>query len=164
MRSQPRTWLTILAAALLIGILTPASSAGAPAPPTDPWAASQVVQPAALAHALAAKAGAKPLVICVGFSVLYQGGHIAGARYAGPASSAAGRAALRRLVQPLPRGKAIVLYCGCCPWAMCPNIRPAFSLLKRLGFTNVKVLHMAQNFRTDWGARGYAMQHGAGSR
>jgi thiosulfate/3-mercaptopyruvate sulfurtransferase len=153
-----RCCLALVGIVLLVG-------AAAPAPAkTDPWSARQVAQPAAFAQALAAKTGAKPLVICVGFPVLYQGGHIAGAEFGGPGSSAAGRAALRKLVAGLPRSRAIVLYCGCCPWTMCPNIRPAFSLLKGMGFTNVKVLELAHNFRTDWAGHGYRVVRGAASR
>ncbi len=165
MRANHRIWLAALAAVLLIGIGASLSFAKAPAAraAADPWSAAQVMQPAALAHELAGKGG-KPLVICVGFRVLYQGGHIAGAKYAGPASSAAGRAKLRAFVKNLPRDQAIVLYCGCCPWAMCPNIRPAFSLLQRMGFTNVKVVHIAQNFRTNWAGSGYRVVQGAAGK
>ncbi|HVA64808.1 MAG TPA: rhodanese-like domain-containing protein [Terriglobales bacterium] len=156
-------WLTILAAALLLGAGAPLPSAGAPgaASKKDPWNAGQVVQPAGLAHSLSAPVRARPLVVCVGFQVLYQGGHIEGAEYAGPASTAAGRQALRRTVQKLSRNQAIVLYCGCCPWQMCPNIRPAFRTLQRMGFTHVRVLELPHNFRTDWAGRGYPARKGA---
>ncbi|HUX66126.1 MAG TPA: rhodanese-like domain-containing protein [Terriglobales bacterium] len=161
--SPLRLWLTILAAGLLLGAGAPPSSAGAAgaAAKTDPWSAGQVVQPAGLVHSLSAALPAQPLVICVGFQVLYQGGHIAGAQYAGPASTAAGRQALRRAVEKLPRNQAIVLYCGCCPWQKCPNLRPAFGTLQRMGFTHVRVLELAHNFRTDWAGRGYPTRQGA---
>ena len=48
----------------------------------------------------------------------------------------------------LPKASFIVLYCGCCPWNHCPNVGPAFKQLRDLGFTNVKVLYMADNLET----------------
>jgi hypothetical protein len=53
-----------------------------------------------------------------------------------------------------------VLYCGCCPWNRCPNIEPAFSKLKEMGFTDVKVLYLAENFGADWAAKGYSVEKG----
>ena len=54
----------------------------------------------------------------------------------------------------------IVLYCGCCPWNRCPNVGPAYKQLRDLGFTNVKVLYLANNFGDDWVAKGYRVEHG----
>jgi len=62
---------------------------------------------------------------------------------------------LRKRVKSLPHTQAIVLYCGCCPWSHCPNIRPAFKELSAMGFSNVKVLYVANNFGTDWVDKGY---------
>ncbi len=53
-----------------------------------------------------------------------------------------------------------MLYCGCCPWDRCPNVRPAAALLTSMGFTNMKVLHIANNFGADWVAKGYPTQKG----
>ncbi len=55
----------------------------------------------------------------------------------------------------LPKDKQIVLYCGCCPWNRCPNVGPAYKRLHDLGFTNVKVLYIANNFGDDWVNKGY---------
>jgi hypothetical protein len=63
-------------------------------------------------------------------------------------------------VAPLPRKSFIVLYCGCCPWVRCPNVGPAFKLLRYLGFNNVKVLYLADNLGTDWVDKGYPVEHG----
>ena len=51
----------------------------------------------------------------------------------------------------------IVIYCGCCPFDRCPNIRPAFTLLNTMGFKNHKLLNIRQNVKTDWIDRGYPM-------
>lgn len=126
-----------------------------------PWQENQIITPTALVKVLSADNSEKPLVLCVGFPVLYQGGHIVGAKFAGPASRSAGIQALKHAVQNLPRDKHIVLYCGCCPWNRCPNIRPAFSTVQELGFTNVQVLSLPTNFREDWIAKGFPIEKGS---
>lgn len=35
----------------------------------------------------------------------------------------------------LPKDAAIVVYCGCCPFDPCPNVRPAVAVLKEMKFT-----------------------------
>ena len=72
--------------------------------------------------------------------MLYTQAHIPGSEYIGPASSESGLQQLHKRVEPLPRDKFIVIYCGCCPWSHCPNVKPAHDALRALGFTNVKVL------------------------
>ena len=129
-----------------------------PALPSDPWQPSQLMTPEDLSTSLSKATVDKPLVLYVGYPVLYQGGHIAGATLAGPASKPDGFQKLSQEVKGLPRDKQIVLYCGCCPWKDCPNIRPAFRVLEDLGFKNVKVLYLPKNLRTDWIAKGFPTQ------
>ena len=83
-----------------------------------------------------------------------------GADYAGPGSQPIGLQALRSRVATLSRRQFIVLYCGCCPWNHCPNVGPAFHQLHDMGFTNVKVLYLADNFGADWVDRGYPVERG----
>ena len=100
------------------------------------------------------------LIIQVGSHVLYSQAHIPGSEYVGPASSDAGIQRLRKRVESLPRTKLIVLYCGCCPWNHCPNVKPAYEALEALGFRNFKVLYLANNFGADWVGRGYPTAKG----
>ena len=99
-------------------------------------------------------------MIQVGSHVLYSQAHIPGSEYIGPAASAAGSEQLRKRVASLPKNTYIVLYCGCCPWDHCPNVKPADDALHALGFTNVKVLYIANNFGTDWVDKGYPVAKG----
>jgi len=99
---------------------------------------------------LAAHLDAKPVIIQVGPNYLYRSHRIPGALYAGPGSKAEGLALLKTAVAKLPHDREIVLYCGCCPWDRCPNVQPSIDLLKQLGFTNVKALYIAENFKTNW--------------
>lgn len=166
--SARRLSFITIAAALALGGSAPLCRSGqsnrtnqAGASSSVPWQDNQILKPEALAKSLSAATGQKPLVICVGFRVLYEGGHIVAAKFAGPASKPEGIEALKRAVKDLPRDKQIVLYCGCCPWKRCPNMRPAFRTLEELGFTNVKALSIPENFREDWIAKGYPIQRGA---
>jgi len=102
----------------------------------------------------------KPLLLQVGSHVLYAQAHIPGSEYIGAAQTDAGLQQLRKRVGPLPRTKSIVLYCGCCPWSHCPNVKPADDTLHAMGFTNVKVLYIANNFGTDWVDKGYRIAKG----
>lgn len=116
-----------------------------------------LIQPKDLAARLAASE-AKPAIFQVGPNVLYRSKHIVGAAYAGPAGKPEGLALLRTTVEKLPRDRELVIYCGCCPWDRCPNIKPALELLKQMGFTRVKAMYSATNFKTDWIDPGYPVE------
>jgi thiosulfate/3-mercaptopyruvate sulfurtransferase len=121
---------------------------------------SRLINPAELAKALQSSGSQKPLMIQVGSHVLYSQAHIPGSEYIGPAASAAGIERLRKRVASVPKNTSIVLYCGCCPWDHCPNVKPADDALQAMGFTNVKVLYIANNFGADWVDKGYPVAKG----
>jgi len=120
----------------------------------DPWADQEIVQPKTLADRIQAKE--QPPLFYVGFPTLYRNGpHISGAILAGPCSKAEGLDSLKKSIAELPRDKELFIYCGCCPFVKCPNIRPAYSALHEMGFTNVKVVMIETNLHTDWIEKGY---------
>lgn len=121
---------------------------------------ARLINAADLVKMLQSSKDEKPLIIQVGSHVLYSQAHIPASEYIGPASSEAGLQQLRKRVETLPRNKPIVIYCGCCPWSHCPNIKPADDALHAMGFTNVKVLYVANNFGADWVERGYPVAKG----
>jgi thiosulfate/3-mercaptopyruvate sulfurtransferase len=137
------------------GILAVASLLAIPAhaQKADPWTAAQVTQPSDLAAALST--GTKPVMLQVGFQVLYKSKHIPGSIYAGPGSTPQGLEALKQAVRNLPKDTGIYLYCGCCPIVRCPNIRPAYATLKSMGFTHLHVVMLETSFGQDWVAHGY---------
>lgn len=161
----------LLALFLAAALITPtgASMAGgppaapgarAPAPRSEPASADSVrsqdlIQPAELARLLKGPAGKRPVLIHVGFKSLYGEGHIPGSWYDGPASKPEGIAALKSALAPLPRKSALVLYCGCCPWQDCPNVRPAYRTAREMGFSNVRVMFIARNLQHDWAEQGW---------
>jgi hypothetical protein len=108
-----------------------------------------LVQPAELSAQLTAK-GAHPAVFMVGPNVLYRSKHIPGSVYAGPGQNAAGLAILKEEAGKLPRDREVVVYCGCCPWDRCPNVKPAVELLKQMGFAKAKALYLETGFKVDW--------------
>ena len=118
-----------------------------------------LIQPGDLAVQLATKS-TSPLIFHVGPNVLYRGKHIPGAIYAGPASKPEGLEALKVAAGSLPRDRQIVVYCGCCPWSHCPNVKPAVELLKQMGFTSVKAMFVETNFAKDWIDKGYPVESG----
>jgi thiosulfate/3-mercaptopyruvate sulfurtransferase len=136
---------TVYLAALLAGGWTLAQSANS-AP------ATQRISTERLAAML--KSGTRPSIVCVGFRVLYEGAHIPGAIYGGPAARPEGLDDLRRAVNGMPRNRQLVIYCGCCPWDRCPNIGPAFALLRRMGFQHLQALYLPNSFAADWVGKG----------
>ena len=122
--------------------------------------AARLLQPAELVQILRSSGGEKPLILQVGPHVPYADAHIYGSEYLGAAGQDSGRQALEGRVKKLDRAQFLVIYCGCCPWNKCPNIRPAYQQLTSLGFTQVKVLYLADNFGTNWVAKGYPITKG----
>jgi len=99
-------------------------------------------------------------IFFAGPDVLYRGKHIPGAIYAGPASQSDGLDLLKKAVAKLDRDREIVVYCGCCPWDKCPNIKPAMALLHEMGFTHARAMYVETRFAKDWTEKGYPVEAG----
>ncbi len=125
-----------------------------------PFSSSDLITPSQLNIELPAVKAGKVVLIQVGFHRMYEMAHIPGSQYAGPAAKPEGLEILKKLVGKLPPNQKIVIYCGCCPWDDCPNIRPAFEALKEMGFTNFKVLDIPQRLGDNWTAKGYPIVQG----
>lgn len=124
------------------------------------WNKNEIIKPHQLIKMLSSKSTKKPLVLQVGFQFLYEGGHIDGAKWAGPASRPDGIQRLEAALKNVPKNRSIVIYCGCCPWSECPNVLPAFKLMKQMGYTHVKALYIPINFERDWISKGYPITKG----
>ena len=161
------TFLIVMLSAISFGYLLaakavsdgPAASSAAQLS-SEPWTDAQTVKPSELVKELDAKGNARPVVVCTGFRVLYEGAHVPGAVFHGPASKPEGLDDLKKWAQGISRSSSIVLYCGCCPFDHCPNIRPAFETLRSMGFKNLRVLVLPNSFAKDWVAQGYAYDKG----
>lgn len=55
------------------------------------------------------------------------------------------------------KAKTMIIYCGCCPLVVCPNIEPAVVLLESKGF-QVRVLNLPEGIEEDWVDKGYPMK------
>jgi len=127
--------------------------------PATALSQSVLIQPAELVIALQS-GKTKPVILNLGPKMLYLQAHIPGAEFIGPGSDQETIQQLRARAQSLLHSSLIVLYCGCCPWSHCPNVAPAYTELQRMGFTNVKVLYIADNLGTDWVYKGYPTVRG----
>jgi thiosulfate/3-mercaptopyruvate sulfurtransferase len=176
---KPRSMKIVLSAALfglfatgivcvLLGASRPAAGHSAaaqntprarPAPSSPPERPTpQTLQPADLVKELTSSS--KPTVVCISSRALYEGAHVPGASFHGDASTSGGLKDLRKWAQDVPRSSNVVLYCGCCPVAQCPNLRPALMALRQMGFTRVRVLRFQTDFNSDWIAKGYPVEKG----
>jgi thiosulfate/3-mercaptopyruvate sulfurtransferase len=124
----------------------------------EPWTDAQVLHAADLVPEL--EGGSAPTIVYVGFRTLFEGGHVPGASFHGTASKQEGLAEFKKWLATLRRSTNLVIYCGCCPFDRCPNIRPAYKALHELGFTHVRVLVLPTSFALDWVEKGYPMQKG----
>ena len=119
---------------------------------TEPWRPDQLMEPQDLATIINSATAEKPLIIDIG-----PAGVIKGAVEIGPAHEKESFDDLKEFLSKQKRDRPIVIYCGCCPFVHCPNIRPAFKLLNDMKFTNQKLLNLSQNLKADWINYGYPM-------
>ena len=144
-----------MAAAMFVTVVAWQLPAASELPPGS----TELIQPQELLKALQS-GSAKPTVLYIGPRFLYAQAHIRNAEFIGPASDPQSLDNLRKRVATLPKNSWIVLYCGCCPWEHCPNIRPAYKALLKAGFTGVKVLYLGNSFGADWVDKGYPVEKG----
>ena len=113
------------------------------------WTKDQLLEPQELAAVLTS--GKKvPAIFSVG-----PGASIPQSKHLGMTNDKDNLARLQAAVKALPKDASIVLYCGCCPFENCPNVRPAIALLKDAGYTNYKLLNLPSNLKKDWIDKGY---------
>jgi hypothetical protein len=108
-----------------------------------------LMEPAVLAKAIDSSKEL-PVIISVGPAAT-----IPGSLAIGMTNSAEGVKKLKAQLTNLPKDKKIVIYCGCCPFEHCPNVRPAIDALKEMKFTNYYLLNIPHNIKKDWMDQGY---------
>lgn len=120
---------------------------------TEPWTKEQLMKPATLAEILQDKKASKPVVYNIGPS-----GKIPGSVYIGATQEKENLKKLEKAIKLLPKNTEVVLYCGCCPFEHCPNIRPAFQLLKENKIQKPWLLDLPANLKADWIDKGYPIE------
>jgi thiosulfate/3-mercaptopyruvate sulfurtransferase len=128
---------------------------------TDPWTEADLVRPEDLAHLLADREGEKPKIVYVGFPLLFRAGRIPGAVYFGEGRNAEGLISLKKWARGLRPDQPVVMYCGCCPWSKCPNVRPAFKVLREAGLKRLRLLYLPTGLVPDWVEKGYPFERGS---
>jgi hypothetical protein len=118
----------------------------------EPWSAKQLMQPAELV-ALLKDEKVKPIIYNIG-----PAGNIRGSITIGNTKDEENLQKLKADLRKRPKDAFIVLYCGCCPFKDCPNIRPAFRLLNQENFKNHRLLDIPKNLKVDWIDKGYPME------
>ena len=110
----------------------------------EPWTNSQLIEPSYL-NIILSKQNKLPNIISVG-----PGKVIPNSIGVGECRYEKNLNILKNHLLSFSKDSEIILYCGCCPFKDCPNIRPAFSLLNSLGYKNHKLLNIRNNIKTDW--------------
>jgi thiosulfate/3-mercaptopyruvate sulfurtransferase len=114
------------------------------------WKKEQLMPTQELADKINANAKDKPLIFNVGPME-----NIKGAITIGAATNATFSDRIISALAMENKTKPIVVYCGCCSYSSCPNIKPAYDLLIAKGFKNSKVLELPEGIKPDWVAKGF---------
>lgn len=119
------------------------------------WQPDQLISPEVLVQKIKSGEATHMLILNTGPVE-----NIPGAVNIGEVEKAANVKKLAKFLADQPRDKEIVIYCGCCPLAGCPNIAPAYKKLEQMKFTNFKILNLPQDLQEDWIDKGYPMPAG----
>lgn len=117
------------------------------------WKKEQLMSTKELADKINTNAKDKPLIFNVGPME-----NIKNAVTVGAATSVTFSERMKGNLAMENKTKPVVVYCGCCSYASCPNIKPAYDILIAQGFKNTKVLELPEGLKPDWVAKGYPME------
>lgn len=113
------------------------------------WTSKQLIEPTELATTLQSGKDV-PVIISVGPAAT-----IPNSISVGMAKEKENIDTLKSKLSAMPKNTEIVIYCGCCPFEHCPNVRPAIAALKDMKFTNYRLLDLPHNIKADWIDKGY---------
>lgn len=116
----------------------------------EPWTDAQLIAPATLAARITDSSRTTPVIIGIG-----PGGGIKGAIELGQSKDKENQDKLRSLLKGYSSETEVIIYCGCCPFSQCPNIRPAFRIANEMHFKNARLLDIPANLKKDWIDKGY---------
>ena len=134
--------------ALLLFVFIPIATIATAQKPVN-WTKEQLLEPAVLAQAIT-NAKNPYTIISIGPGAL-----IPGSIDVGATDNPATLHKLKSELSKIKKDKPVVVYCGCCPFAYCPNVRPAIEMLKQQNFTNYKLLNLPRSIKADWLDKGY---------
>jgi hypothetical protein len=119
----------------------------------EPWSKTQLLAPAELNKIINNPKAPKTYIYSIGYQAVIKNSIDIGA-----GGNKNNQNKLKQQVSKLPKDANIVIYCGCCPFATCPNVRPVFQMLTDMGFKNHKLLDLKQNIKVDWIDKGFAVK------
>jgi len=142
-----KLYLLITFTSLVFGFMYTSSRA------EEPWTSKQLMAPSDLNKIIENPNAPKTYIYSIGYqSVIKNSIDI------GPGKVAENQKKFRKHLGKLPKDANIVIYCGCCPFDRCPNVRPMFNILNEMGFKNHKLLNLPQNIKVDWIDKGFAVK------
>jgi hypothetical protein len=116
------------------------------------WTNNELTKPSALAATLKANKDV-PVIFSVGPSAV-----IPNSIDIGMVKDEKNLDEFKKQLSNLPGSTNILIYCGCCPYEHCPDVRPAIAALQSMKFTNYHLLDLPHNIKTDWIAKGYPVK------
>lgn len=128
-------------------IITACNNSSAQNP--ENWTSKQLMEPSELATTLKENKDV-PIIFSVGPEAM-----IPNSVNIGMVKDKDNLAKFKEQISKLPKSANILIYCGCCPFEHCPDVRPAIALLQSMQFTNYHLLDLPHNIKTDWIAKGY---------
>ena len=132
---------------LLMSILLISRTTWAQKP--ENWTSGQLIEPSELAQVLQSGKDL-PVIISVG-----PGATIPHSIDIGMVKEQENLKKFKKELSTVPKETKIVIYCGCCPFDHCPNVRPAIEVLQDMKFTNYQLLNLPNNIKADWIDKGY---------
>ncbi|MFT4061607.1 MAG: rhodanese-like domain-containing protein [Edaphocola sp.] len=144
---KPATRLLVVLPWLLAGLLSFKKNKE-----TGVWKEKQLYPPQVLAQRLNTNDTANLLILNAG-----PVDNVKGALTFGAVETPRNLEKLSAFLQTVSRDKEIIIYCGCCPLSVCPNLQPAYDALHRMGFKNYKILRLVHELQEDWIDKGYPM-------
>ena len=112
------------------------------------WTSKQLIEPSELSSVLKTKNA--PVIFSIGPAAT-----IPNSIEIGMVKDKANLDKFKKQLSVLAKQTKIVVYCGCCPYDHCPNVRPAIDVLNEMKFTNYKLLDLPHNIKTDWIDKGF---------
>lgn len=119
----------------------------------DPWTKNQLISTETLVQKINNKQMKNTHLVHIGFEDM-----IPGSINAGPGMEQESLENLSNILKDFSKEDEIIIYCGCCPMDVCPNIRPAFERIESLGFQNLKLLDIPTSIKADWIDKDYPVK------
>lgn len=116
----------------------------------EPWTADQLMEPGDLAQVINDSQRQQPIIFSIGPAAV-----IKNSKDIGATNDKVNMEKLRVELDKLSPESDVIIYCGCCPFDHCPNIRPAFNLMNEMKFTHHKLLNLPKNIKVNWIDNGY---------